>query len=299
MGTYNDTMETSIIYATFFTELADKRTNSWFLMEDPFPTCIILAFWMYFVLIFGPTWMKDKQPFNLRTILIIYNFLQIIASVYVFVRGGQLCWFANCSWKCEPVDFSTNHTALEVAGLFHFYYLVKITELLDTIFFVLRKKNRQINFLHVYHHTVMPVVAWFGTKYLPGGHGAFIGFLNSFIHIIMYSYYILAALGPSIQKYLWWKKHITTMQLLQFCCIFIHNSQLLFHDCGYPYWVFFVTAPNAIFFYQLFTQFYKDAYLKNRYKVLKKEANYDYNEDTTDDEISNENGKIVLKYKIN
>lgn len=60
----------------------------------------------------------------------------------------------------------------------------------------------------------MPVVAWFGTKYLPGGHGAFIGFLNSFIHIIMYSYYILAALGPSIQKYLWWKKHITTMQLV-------------------------------------------------------------------------------------
>lgn len=59
-------------------------------MEDPFPTCIILAFWMYFVLIFGPTWMKDKQPFNLRTILIIYNFLQIIASVYVFVRVSIL-----------------------------------------------------------------------------------------------------------------------------------------------------------------------------------------------------------------
>jgi elongation of very long chain fatty acids protein 7 len=30
----------------------------------------------------------------------------------------------------------------------------------------------------------------------------------------MYSYYLLAALGPEVQKYLWWKKHITTLQMV-------------------------------------------------------------------------------------
>jgi hypothetical protein len=41
-----------------------------------------------------------------------------------------------------------------------------------------------------------------------------LGVINSFVHIIMYSYYLLAALGPEVQKYLWWKKYITTLQMV-------------------------------------------------------------------------------------
>ena len=47
-----------------------------------------------------------------------------------------------------------------------------------------------------------------------GGHGTLLGIINSFVHIIMYSYYLLAALGPTVQKYLWWKKHLTLLQLV-------------------------------------------------------------------------------------
>lgn len=57
----------------------------------------------------------------------------------------------------------------------YLYFLAKISELLDTVFFVLRKKDRQISFLHMYHHTVMPMISWGATKYYPGGHGTFIG----------------------------------------------------------------------------------------------------------------------------
>lgn len=48
------------------------------------------------------------------------------------------------------------------------YYMCKLIELLDTVFFVLRKKQNQISFLHVYHHTMMPFAAFIGTKYLAG-----------------------------------------------------------------------------------------------------------------------------------
>jgi elongation of very long chain fatty acids protein 4 len=41
--------------------------------------------------------------------------------------------------------------------------------------------------------------------------------LNSFVHTIMYAYYGLSALGPWVQKYLWWKKYITQMQLVSTC----------------------------------------------------------------------------------
>lgn len=32
----------------------------------------------------------------------------------------------------------------------------------------------------------------------------------------MYAYYLLAALGPEVQKYLWWKKYLTTLQIVSY-----------------------------------------------------------------------------------
>ncbi|KRT79815.1 hypothetical protein AMK59_8257, partial [Oryctes borbonicus] len=125
--------------------------------------------------------------------------------------------------------------------------MAKISELLDTVFFILRKKNNQVTLLHVYHHSIMPLISWGATKYYPGGHGTFIGFINSFTHIIMYFYYMLAAMGPEYQKYLWWKKYITTMQLVQFSVIFVHAMQLFIYDCDFPSWTGFLVMPNVIF----------------------------------------------------
>lgn len=38
--------------------------------------------------------------------------------------------------------------------------------------------------------------------------------INSGIHVLMYGYYGLAAFGPKIQKYLWWKKYLTIIQMV-------------------------------------------------------------------------------------
>lgn len=40
---------------------------------------------------------------------------------------------------------------------------------MDTIFFMLRKRSRQITLLHVYHHSTMPILWWIGVKWVPGG----------------------------------------------------------------------------------------------------------------------------------
>ena len=52
-----------------------------------------------------------------------------------------------------------------------------------------------------------------------GGHGTFLGLINTFVHIIMYTYYLLAALGPTVQKYLWWKKYLTILQMVRHNCV--------------------------------------------------------------------------------
>lgn len=47
---------------------------------------------------------------------------------------------------------------------------------------------------------------------------------------------------------------------VQFCLAFLHSMQLFFYDCGFPKWITICTMPNAMFFYFLFTDFYKKAY---------------------------------------
>lgn len=49
---------------------------------------------------------------------------------------------------------------------------------------------------------------------ISGGQGTFHALLNCVVHVIMYTYYGLTALGPNYQKYLWWKKYLTTIQLV-------------------------------------------------------------------------------------
>nr|XP_012234566.1 PREDICTED: elongation of very long chain fatty acids protein 7-like [Linepithema humile] len=114
-------------------------------------------------------------------------------------------------------------TALSRSGLW--YFLAKVTELLDTVFMVLRKKQNQLTFLHVYHHTVTVLVSWCYLKLLPGEQGVVVAFLNSVVHIIMYSYYFIAALGSKYKKYIWWKKYMTCIQLyfILFYNILSHN----------------------------------------------------------------------------
>lgn len=58
---------------------------------------------------------------------------------------------------------------------------------------------------------------------------------------------------------------------LQFCIAFLHSSQLLFYDCGYPRWSVVFTLPNSIFFYYLFYDFYYKAYGKPGDRKEKKE----------------------------
>lgn len=82
------------------------------------------------------------------------------------------------------------------------------------LFFILRKKNQHVSTLHVIHHGIMPFSVWMGLKFAPGGHSTFFALLNTFVHIIMYFYYMVAAMGPEYQKYIWWKKYLTTMQMV-------------------------------------------------------------------------------------
>ncbi|XP_022816274.1 elongation of very long chain fatty acids protein AAEL008004-like [Spodoptera litura] len=134
-------------------------------------------------------------------------------------------------------------------------------------FFVLRKKFDHVSTLHVIHHGVMPMSVWFGVKFTPGGHSTFFGLLNTFVHIIMYTYYMLAAMGPHMRRYLWWKKYLTTLQMVQFVGIMVHAFQLLFIECDYPRAFVWWIGMHAVMFFFLFKDFYNQSYSKPKVRA--------------------------------
>ncbi|CAJ0944418.1 unnamed protein product [Ranitomeya imitator] len=48
--------------------------------------------------------------------------------------------------------------------------------------------------------------------------------MNALIHVVMYLYYGLAACGPHLQKYLWWKRYLTILQLVKYK-LFIYKKK--------------------------------------------------------------------------
>ena len=79
---------------------------------------------------------------------------------------------------------------VQIARALWWYYISKLFEFLDTIFFILRKKNGQVSFLHVYHHATMFPIWWVGIKWVPGGQGMYailFFFLLNFIFIIFFA----------------------------------------------------------------------------------------------------------------
>ncbi|CAH1967706.1 unnamed protein product [Acanthoscelides obtectus] len=241
---------------------SDPRVKDWFLMSSPFYTLGICLTYVFIVKVLGPKLMENRKPFELKNVLIAYNLFQVIFSTWLFYESCVAGWMSHYSFKCQPVDYSDNPLALRMVRGCWWYYFSKFTEFFDTFFFVLRKKFDHVSTLHVIHHGIMPMSVWFGVKFTPGGHSTFFGFLNTFVHIIMYGYYFLAALGPQYQKYLWWKKYLTALQMVQFVLVMVHAFQLLFIDCDYPKAFVWWIGMHAVMFYFLFSNFYKQTYHK-------------------------------------
>ncbi|XP_065074749.1 very long chain fatty acid elongase AAEL008004 [Ochlerotatus camptorhynchus] len=251
-------------YRDLMDNKSDPRVADWPMMSSPLPTLALCIFYAYFSKSIAPRIMEKRKPMDLRNLLVGYNLFQTIFSTWIFYEYLQSGWWGHYSFRCQPVDYSDNPLALRMARTCWWYYISKFTEFFDTLFFLLRKKNQHVSTLHVIHHGCMPFSVWMGMKFAPGGHSTFFAMLNSFVHIVMYFYYMVAALGPKYQKYIWWKKYLTAFQMLQFVAIFTHQFQLLFTECNYPKGFMVWIGLHGVMFLFLFSDFYKQAYSKRK-----------------------------------
>lgn len=242
-----------------FLEAGDSRVKGLPLMSSPVPSAIILIVY-YIIAYYGRTIMANRRPFQMKYFVLTYNFGMVLFSMYMAKEFAMAGWLTGYQLGCQPIDYTKKGDRM--AFVTYLFFISKMVELTDTIIFIMKKKFHQLTFLHLFHHGFLPFNWWFGIKFIPGGWGTFHAFINTMVHSVMYMYYFLSAGGPAIQKYLWWKKYITTIQIAQFILVIGHTlSTFLFvKNCDYPQ-----LAVKLVLFYNfcflfLFLNFYMKTY---------------------------------------
>lgn len=258
---------------------ADPRTRNWFLLEgSPVPVWILTVLYLVSVRYIGPKFMKNRKPYNPVNFMIFYNLSLVALSAYMFIEILLSTSAAGYHWLCAPYHrdvTSKNPLEMRVANVLYIYTLSKVVEFMDTALMVIRKKQNQVTFLHMYHHASILNIWWWVQSFLPGGQAWFSACLNCFVHIIMYLYYGLCLI-PSMRKHLWWKKYITTMQLTQFVLILYHTVQTYTSGCDFPLWGQIMLTGYMISLLILFGNFYIQSYIIKKPAPTKKLESEEY-----------------------
>ena len=145
----------------FWNTGCDPRTVNYWLMNGGPWKLLAISFAYLLTILFGIRFMRNRKPFEVRMPMFIYNLFLIILNLYFLYKSF---WWTNYGKDLlnfrfpSPTDLSNRAESL--IKLYYYYHLSKFIDYFDTFFFILRKKNRQISLLHVYHHISVPIVGW-------------------------------------------------------------------------------------------------------------------------------------------
>jgi elongation of very long chain fatty acids protein 1 len=135
-------------------------------MTSPLPLAAIIIIYLMFVLKTGPDIMENRRPYDLTQIIRVYNIFQVITCAWFVYKAHQVNFSLKMTWRC--IDDLVPGTEDKVYILMWRFILLRTFEFIETIFYVLRKKQNQVSALHVYHHVSTVVLVWIFVKYSPG-----------------------------------------------------------------------------------------------------------------------------------
>jgi len=233
------------------------------LSDWPWPIAICFT---YLLLVYlGSLYMQHRKAWELKYFRIIHNailcfgsFIMVLGMITELYKSYQIGGLEVLLCDANGIQLQGN--------LYNWYYvfsLSKFYEFIDTGILILRKKP--ISFLHCFHHFITAYLCWLGLYDAIAIQWTVIC-LNGTVHVFMYYYY----LAVSFNSDLWWKKYLTTMQIVQFCldlalCLpFFYHELILGNDCsGHSYVLGFSNAV-LISFLILFINFFQKTYTEKK-----------------------------------
>ncbi|XP_045464792.1 elongation of very long chain fatty acids protein 4-like [Harmonia axyridis] len=243
----------------FFERHGDPRTYKYILMDSIWIPFAITIAYLIFVLHIGPRFMKNRKAYDLKKPIMIYNLLQVAMNIYLCIYVVYAFSQVAIS-KCIEVDYSESERGYRELNCAHLYFINKIIDCADTIFFVLKKSYRQMSFLHIYHHALMINMSWICCKIVGGGQMGWPCVFNCVVHIFMYAYYFATAYNPKYKE-IQMKKYMTQLQLVQFMLVLWIFGTTLFSRCRFNKIMHGLLILEASVFLYLFVKFYYHSYM--------------------------------------
>jgi hypothetical protein len=158
------------------------------------------------------------NPTLLFILSVTHNGLLVAFSGWTFASMTHILYNEGIVLQSNYYFQNTHFDAV-----IYWFYLSKYYEFFDT--FLLYLNGKSPIFLQKYHH-IGAVICWH-LMYVYKVEGIWIAtILNSFVHTIMYSYYLCCLLKIKRVKFI--KKYITSLQLCQLIpqplCLYLYNT---------------------------------------------------------------------------
>lgn len=211
--TENDTPLDNVMFSSYMPQSQSDIITEWREVGDK--TWIpVLAISLYLLMVFiGPTLMKKRPAFKLKTFSILWNLgLSLFSIQGAIVTLPRLFHFIHQngfqSSVCSPALICCDRIGFFWSAIFIYS---KLLELVDTALLILKKKP--VIFLHWFHHTTVLIMTWLCQVYVYPAAYYFCA-MNYGVHAVMYTYYFATQLG--LYKYVRpVAPFITILQLLQ------------------------------------------------------------------------------------
>jgi len=211
---------------------------------------------------FLKNYMKGKPKYDLYWLRVVHNAFLSFASFVMVLGVAKEVIYLYQTYGAESLFCDEQRKQYSETTLYFWYYvffLSKFYEFIDT--YILCFRQRPITFLHCFHHFITAFLCWVGLYTGMAPQWSVIA-LNGAIHVFMYYYFLASTMGFDV----WWKKYLTSAQIVQFCLDLVAIA---------TWWYYYLglkkqcngTVPALLFanfvlasFLLLFVNFYRKTY---------------------------------------
>ncbi|AIN95556.1 fatty acid elongase, putative [Leishmania panamensis] len=221
-----------------------------------YPGLIVSHIGYLVVVILLYKFMAGRTAYLLKYPMILYNMTQVVLSLTMAINLGQFLGYGV---------FNLNgHFTSTIEYWIFIHYLTKFLDMFDTYFMLLRKKEEQLTFLHIYHHLTIGFIWGLLLQHGVANGTAFFGaWINSAVHALMYFHYLYTSLGYKNPL----KKYLTQIQMIQFVLCILHAVLVVVLDLHIPKkWAVLQLCYHMTLLY-LFMQFYQKGMRKLKHKA--------------------------------
>ena len=241
-----------------------EKHKSW--MQQNWTSSITISVVYMLLIVIGRQVMQNRQKFDLRKPLILWNIMLAVFSIFGAVRTLPE-FFHSIFNRGVVYSICSNDGGYGVNGFWVYMFIMsKLPELVDTVFIVLRKQ--ELIFLHYYHHATVLIYCWYSYQHFASSGRWFMS-MNYVVHSIMYSYYALKAMRINVPRQI--ALLITTGQISQMVAgIFVNyiawQTKKSGQSCAIPDDNIKYSFLMYLSYFALFAHFFAYAYIFGKNK---------------------------------